>query len=256
MQELKKNERLFNLWNDRKRRRQSNIGCSKSLERFVPNPIDAIREALYIDFQENFNFLKFLNKSHKGEYMKRHMKLFFAAISFVFSANAFGEIIDFGDISYAGTGCPSGSITTPDMELNSEIIFSLDHFLVETGFTNDRRIDRKSCSLAIPFNARGDFSIALVAAPEGFVDLFDDSTVKVQQEIFFAGTRGPVLSKKFEGPLMESFSADDFGFPEDIAWSPCGSSGTLRVNLNALASGVSFGAIEHLRMKILVRSCY
>lgn len=180
------------------------------------------------------------------------------AVTFILSAKALGshlESVEFDRISYGGTGCPAGTMGTPDMKVDSEIEIPFDSFFVETGFSNGRRIDRKSCSLAIPFRSYGEVSIALVAAPEGFVDLQGNSTLKFQQEIFFPGARDPLVSKNFEGPLSQNFSADDFGFPDEIAWSPCSSSGMLRLNLSAIAQGSSFGGIERLRMKVLVRSC-
>lgn len=150
-------------------------------------------------------------------------------LSGVFAAEAGG--LKIGMPAYGGTGCPAGSasITLSPGEDAVSILF--DQFVTEAGRTTNRRIDRKSCNLSIPVQVPQGYSVAVFqvdyrgynAVPRGAFNRFD-------AEYFWAGSRGPRVSRQFNGPLNENYTVSDNLVASTLVWTPCGASVNLRVN--------------------------
>lgn len=187
--------------------------------------------------------------------------------SLILGVQSFAQEFSIGAISYGGTGCKAGTAELT-ATLAGELSLQLSDFRLKSSKT--RRLDRKTCSLALPIEIPAGFTAALVAAPEGNMDLDRGTTLNFRQENFLAGSQGSVLSKTFSGPKGRYFSANDFAMPipmpeysnslqDEPTWTACGDQAILRVNLSAMTrstgSGLATAEVDTIRMKLLLRPC-
>lgn len=143
--------------------------------------------------------------------------------------------IRLGTPSYGGPGCPGGtaSVTlSPDQKALS-ILF--DQYIVEAG--DFKRMDRKSCNLAIPVHVPQGYSISVFQVDyRGFNDLPRGARSQFNIEYFFAGARGPRQTKTFYGPTSREYALTDNLAAEAVVWTPCGADTNLRVNTSMLVT--------------------
>lgn len=173
-----------------------------------------------------------------------------------------------GHPSYGGTGCPAGTasaIVSPDQ---SAISILFDQFTVEAGRDVGRSMDRKACNLSIPVEVPNGFSVSIFQVDyRGYNQVPWGATNTFEAEYFWAGSRGPRLTRQFRGPVNDSFTLTDTLMANTLVWTPCGQSVTLRVNANIRAQSnrrgeqtlgvvdsadISSGLIYHIRY----RRCY
>lgn len=138
--------------------------------------------------------------------------------------------------AYGGTGCPSGtaSITLSPDESAVSILF--DHFVAEAGGMTGKRIDRKSCNLSIPVQVPQGYSVSVFSVDyRGYNDVPRGAMTRFDAEYFWAGARGPRISRIFSGPMSDVYTVTDNLIAETLVWTPCGASVNLRVNAAMLA---------------------
>lgn len=151
-------------------------------------------------------------------------------------AQSQAEGLRLGQPAYGGTGCPAGTASVSVSPDESAVSVLFDQFIAEAGRTTGRRIDRKSCNLTIPVQVPQGYSVAVFqvdyrgfnAVPRGGVNRFDS-------EYFWAGSRGPRLSRIFSGPTNDNFTVTDGLMASTLVWAPCGASVNLRVNASMMA---------------------
>lgn len=137
--------------------------------------------------------------------------------------------IRLGVAGYGGNGCPAGSASvtlSPDRKSLS-IIF--DQFQLAAGY--DKRLDRKSCNIAIPVHVPQGYSVSIFKADyRGFNSLPRGAKSTFSAEYFLAGIRGPKLTRNFYGPLDQDYLIENDLLIEAEVWSACGADVNLRVN--------------------------
>ncbi len=141
-----------------------------------------------------------------------------------------------GDPEYGGTGCPAGSAAvalSPDAQSLS-ILF--DSFVVQAGGDFDS-VGRKNCNLAVPVHVPAGYSVSIFQIDyRGFNYLPIGASSRFSVEYFFAGTRGPVYNKTFNGYLNENYLIGNSLVGSAISWSECGDSVTLRANTSMMVN--------------------
>lgn len=165
------------------------------------------------------------------------LKSVLALIFIISGLQAQAQSIRLGQPSYGGTGCPVGSASVTVSPDQSAITVLFDQFAAEAGHAIGKRFDRKSCNLTIPVAVPNGFSVAIFQVdyrgynmiPWGGMNRFD-------AEYFWAGSRGPRLSRIFRGPLNDSFTVTDELMAQTLVWTPCGQSVNLRVNASMTAN--------------------
>lgn len=136
---------------------------------------------------------------------------------------------------YGGTGCPAGSasVTLSPDETALSILF--DQYVVEAGNTNGRTVDRKSCNVTIPVQVPQGYSVSIFKVDyRGYNLVPRGGSARFDAEYFWAGSRGPRLSKVFNGPQNNNFSITDELLATTLVWTPCGASVNLRVNTSMM----------------------
>lgn len=139
--------------------------------------------------------------------------------------------LSLGKPSYGGTGCPAGTASVALSGDKKSISLRFERYEVEAGGGSGRTFDRKSCNLAIPLSVPSGISVAVVGAQyRGVNRLPAGAEAQFRAEYFFAGGRGPVLSRAFNGPLQGRFSFGDEVTARSAVWSACGADVILRTN--------------------------
>jgi len=144
---------------------------------------------------------------------------------------AHADDISLGQPGYGGTGCPGGSVSatlSPDAKSLS-ILF--DQYQVEAGGDTGKTFDRKSCNIAIPVHVPQGLSISVLAIDyRGYNNIPVGGNTNFNVEYFFAGSRGPVFSKTFTGPVDSDYTIHNELVAQAAVWSACGVDVNLRTN--------------------------
>jgi hypothetical protein len=140
-----------------------------------------------------------------------------------------------GEPEYGGTGCPAGSAAvalSPDAKAMS-ILF--DQFVSEAGANTGRRIDRKTCNIAVPVHVPQGYSVSIFQIDyRGFNSLPYGAYSVFNVEYFFAGTRGPNYERRFDGELEDNYLLRNELAASTHTWSACGQNVILRANTNMM----------------------
>lgn len=158
----------------------------------------------------------------------------------LFSIWASGQGLVISQPSYGGTGCPSGTASVTVSPDQSAISILFDQFASEAGHSTGRRFDRKSCNLTIPVKVPNGYSVAIFQVDyRGFNIIPRGGENRFDAEYFWAGSRGPRLTRVFRGPQNDSFNLTDELMTQTLIWTPCGQSVNLRINASMMSTSNS-----------------
>ncbi|WP_373547221.1 DUF4360 domain-containing protein [Chamaesiphon sp.] len=139
---------------------------------------------------------------------------------------------------YGGNGCPADSASVSVSPDGQELSILFDKFIAQG---NDPNQSRKSCNLSIPIRVPQGFQISLYDADyRGYVAPATRGTLRA--EYFFAGTRGPVFQRTFNGE--SNYTARDSLATVADVWSVCGDSTNMRVNASMAARGQGSATVD------------
>lgn len=165
----------------------------------------------------------------------RKLVLVFLACCIVW-AQAEAQGLKLGSPAYGGTGCPAGSASVTISPTEDAISVLFDSYIAEAGGMTGKRVDRKSCNLAIPVLVPQGYSVSIFQVDyRGFNSVPRGARNQFDVEYFFAGSRGPMLRRAFVGPVNDSFSVGDTLIASALVWSGCGASVNLRINSSMMA---------------------
>jgi hypothetical protein len=140
--------------------------------------------------------------------------------------------------SYGGSGCPDRSASVSVSPDGQELTVLFDKF---SALGNDPSQSRKSCNLSIPIKVPEGFQISLYDADyRGYVAPSTSGTLRA--EYFFAGNRGPVFQRTFNGENNYNVR-DSLATVADV-WSACGDSTNMRVNASMSARGKGAATVD------------
>lgn len=192
-------------------------------------------------------------------------KLLIMIAGLVVGSAAMAQQLQLGQPQYGGNGCPGGSASTVISPDSQELSILFDQYIAEAGGATGRRIDRKSCNLAVPVRVPQGWSVAVFKVDyRGYSAVPAGAQVKLESEYFWAGARGPKVSRAFNGPRSDSYTVTDELIASTLVWSGCGAEVNLRINSNVTAQtnnrleqtmgtvdsvDISSGLIYHLQWK-------
>ncbi len=163
-------------------------------------------------------------------------KIFLSAFALIIASQAGAQTIRLGQPAYGGNGCPAGTASVTVSPDQSAISVLFDQFITEAGNTTGRRIDRKACNLSVPVQVPGGYSVAVFAVDyRGYNAVPRGAYNRLEAEYFWAGARGPRISRQFNGPLNASYNLTDDLVASTVVWTPCGQSVNLRVNASMMS---------------------
>ncbi|MBD2300486.1 DUF4360 domain-containing protein [Nostoc sp. FACHB-87] len=148
------------------------------------------------------------------------------------------EKVEILGAEYGGNGCPEGSASVNVSPDGQELSILFDQFIALGNQSSERR---KSCNLSIPIKVPQGFQISLYDADyRGYVA--PSTTGRLRAEYFFAGQRGPVLSRTFRGET--DYNVRDQLVTVADVWSRCGDSVNMRVNAAMTANGAGMATVD------------
>jgi Domain of unknown function (DUF4360) len=158
----------------------------------------------------------------------------------VSSALANGGGVVLGLPSYGGNGCPAGSASARVSPDGQELSVLFDSFMA---LGNDPAQSRKSCNLVIPITVPQGFQVSLYDADyRGYVSPGTSGTLRA--EYFFAGARGPVFQRTFNGET--NYNVRDSLTTVANVWSRCGDSLNMRINASMAARGRGQATVDSI----------
>jgi hypothetical protein len=157
-----------------------------------------------------------------------------------------------GRLSYGGNGCPAGSITYSYAPSSHELVLNYNKFSTRSGGATRKSLDRKTCSLAIPVRVPAGYQMALVTESEGRAIVRQNGRATLNMETFYAGSTGIKKTKTYTAGQHYVSIGDS---ANRMAWSPCGQSTNLRMNLSAVTQRDASLQLEHLNFQLFFRAC-
>ena len=158
-----------------------------------------------------------------------------AAISPALAATPSVQILG---ASYGGSGCPDRSASVSVSPDGQELSILFDKFVAQGNVSAETR---KSCNLSIPIKVPQGFQISIYDADyRGYVA--PKTSGNLRAEYFFAGTKGPVFSRTFNGETNYNVR-DSLATVADV-WSRCGDSVNMRVNASMTARGAGTATVD------------
>jgi Domain of unknown function (DUF4360) len=149
-----------------------------------------------------------------------------------------GSQVEIMGATYGGSGCPDRSASVSVSPDGQELSILFDKF---SALGSDPSQSRKSCNLSIPIKVPQGFQISLYDADyRGYVAPATRGTLRA--EYFFAGNRGPVFQRTFNGENNYNVR-DSLATVADV-WSACGDSANMRVNTSMTARGQGAATVD------------
>jgi Domain of unknown function (DUF4360) len=140
--------------------------------------------------------------------------------------------------NYGGSGCPGRSASVSVSPDGQELSILFDKFIA---LGNQAAESRKSCNLSIPIRVPRGYQISLYDADyRGYVA--PNTRANLRAEYFFAGNRGPVFSRVFQGET--NYNVRDSLATVANVWSACGDSINMRVNAAMTARGTGMATVD------------
>jgi hypothetical protein len=140
--------------------------------------------------------------------------------------------------NYGGSGCPDRSASVSVSPDGQELSVLFDKF---SALGSDPSQSRKSCNLSIPIKVPQGFQISLYDADyRGYIAPATSGTLRA--EYFFAGNRGPVFQRTFNGE--DNYNVRDSLATVADVWSACGDSTNMRVNASMAARGKGAATVD------------
>ncbi len=156
--------------------------------------------------------------------------------------------------SYGGSGCPAGTASVTVSPDGQELSILFDEFIANAaGRPRDRR---KSCNLTIPVEVPPGFQVSVYKFDyRGYVA--PKTTGRLTAEYFFAGQRGPKITRRIKGE-KDYLASDKIG---TLVWSRCGDKVNMRVNSALSARGKEIATLDSvdvshgLKYQLRYRAC-
>nr|WP_295900967.1 DUF4360 domain-containing protein [uncultured Bdellovibrio sp.] len=165
--------------------------------------------------------------------MKSKLLLMLVGVMSALSLEAQAQV-SLGEPAYGGTGCPAGSASVTLSPDQTALSILFDNYVAEAG--GARRVDRKSCNISIPVKVPQGYSVSVFQVDyRGFNSVPRGGQSRFDAEYFWAGARGPRVSRTFVGPYNDVYTLTDNLIASAVVWTPCGESVNLRVNTSMMA---------------------
>lgn len=170
-----------------------------------------------------------------------------AALTLLCAGQAHAEVpgyVHIRNISYAGSGCPAGSVArnvSPDLKAFT-LLF--DQYVAEIGPGIPLANSRKNCQVLIDLDFPSGWSYSVVTVDyRGFADLDRYVTGQQQSAYYFQGQGATArLATTFNGPTARDYQIRDQLGLSAVVWSPCGAQRALNINTQVRLSSTNRNA--------------
>ncbi|OXV12195.1 hypothetical protein Egran_00044 [Elaphomyces granulatus] len=147
--------------------------------------------------------------------------------------------VNFETISYAGSGCPAGTVSNVASDDKTILTSVFDQFVAAVGPGLDITSSRKNCQMTLKIHYPGGFQFSIFEADyRGFVELEKNVNALQKSTYYFSGSQSQAsLQTAFAGPkLGDNYLISDKLEQASVVWSPCGTEGLLNINAQVQVS--------------------
>lgn len=166
----------------------------------------------------------------------KNLVKFGAPLAFVgFASAAHAQSPDYvrvRSISYAGTGCPAGSVAENVSPDRQAFTLLFDSYVAEVGPGVPLSAKRRNCQLNVDLDFPNGWSFTIFTVDyRGYISLERNVTGLQQSKYYFQGSAATgTLKSQFTGPRDQDYQIrDTLGVSAEI-WSPCGARRSLNIN--------------------------
>lgn len=141
-------------------------------------------------------------------------------------------------ISYAGSGCPAGSVAKNVSQDRQAFTLLFDQYIAEVGPGVPFIQRRKNCQLTVDLDFPSGWTYTVVTVDtRGYIAADPGTNVTQQSSYYFQGqARTARASSSAWGPLDENYQLRDVVGVSSLVWSPCGERRALNINTEVKAS--------------------
>jgi hypothetical protein len=167
--------------------------------------------------------------------LKSILKVCAPLLALAVSGSAFADApayVRVRNISYAGSGCPAGSVagnTSPDRQAFT-LLF--DQYIAEVGPGVPLNQKRKNCQINVDLDFPSGWSYTIFTVDyRGYVSLERNVKGTQQSSYYFQGQgRTATLKTLMNGPIDQNYQIRDTLGLSATVWSPCGAQRALNIN--------------------------
>ncbi len=136
-------------------------------------------------------------------------------------------------ISYAGSGCPAGSVSQSVAPDAKAFTLLFDSYIAEAGPGVSLASGRKNCQIAVDLRFPSGWSYTIFDVDyRGYLQLDRGATGTQKSTYYFQGGASQAsLQSNFSGPADRDYHIRDSLGLNAVVWSPCGM--TRAVNINS-----------------------
>jgi hypothetical protein len=148
-------------------------------------------------------------------------------------ANAKPPWVRIRNLSWAGSGCPAGTVAenlAPDLQAFT-LLF--DSFVAELGPGLPLSLSRRNCQILVDLDFPPGWSFSVVDVDHGGFASLETGVSGVQQSsYYFQGeSRTARLQTTLNGPWVGDYQVRESLAPDALVWSPCAARRPLIINL-------------------------
>ncbi|KAJ3317058.1 hypothetical protein HDV06_002102 [Boothiomyces sp. JEL0866] len=127
-------------------------------------------------------------------------------------------------ISYAGTGCPAGSVSSVLSTDATTFTMLMSQFVASSGPGTKITDSRKNCQINLNLHYPQGFSYSIASVQyRGYVQIPDGITATQQATYYISGQTQQISSSTvFNQPSDKDYEANDQISIASMVWSPCG----------------------------------
>ena len=134
------------------------------------------------------------------------------------------------NFTYAGSGCPSGTVASDISEDAQAFTLLFDRYIAEAGPGIARSENRKNCNVLLNLHVPAGWSFTIMSVDyRGFAQLDSGTIGEEVSEYYFQGQRGPAFSTSLRGPYNDDYVVSDDIPIQDMVWSQCGVNRALNI---------------------------
>jgi hypothetical protein len=135
-------------------------------------------------------------------------------------------------ISYAGSGCPAGTVATNVAQDRQAFTLLFDSYIAEVGPGVPFREKRKNCQINLDLDFPSGWSYSIFTVDyRGYASLERGVKATQQASYYFQGQgQTATLKTVLKGPLDQNFQIRDTLGLDATVWSPCGARRALNIN--------------------------
>jgi hypothetical protein len=155
--------------------------------------------------------------------------------------DAHPEYVKVRSISYAGSGCPAGSVAQNIAPDAKAFTLLFDQYVAEVGPGVPLTASRKNCAVAVDLDFPNGWSYSILDVDyRGFYELEAGVTAEQKSSYYFQGdAKTAALTTTVRGPITKDYHIRDSLGLEALVWSPCHLSRALNINTQVRAAAAS-----------------